>query len=56
MTSPVGQGVPQVPPVWVPLSQITSVASTANVAASIYDFTIGYNSASAINGALPKVW
>ena len=33
--SPVGQGVPQVPPVWVPLSQITSVASTANVAASM---------------------
>ena len=33
--SPVGQGVPQVPPVWVPLSQITSVASMANVAASI---------------------
>ena len=32
---PVGQGVPQVPPVWVPLSQITSVASTANVAVSM---------------------
>ena len=32
--SPVGQGVPQVPPVWVPLSQITSVASMANVAVS----------------------
>ena len=30
----VGQGVPQVPPVQVPLSQITSVASMANVAAS----------------------
>ena len=33
--SPVGQGVPQVPPVWVPLSQITSVASMANVAVSM---------------------
>ena len=33
--SPVGQGVPQVPPVWVPLLQITSVASTASVAASM---------------------
>ena len=32
--SPVGQGVPQVPPVCVPLLQITSVASTANVAVS----------------------
>ena len=32
--SPVGQGVPQVPPVQVPLLQITSVASTANVAVS----------------------
>ena len=32
--SSVGQGVPQVPPVWVPLLQITSVASMANVAAS----------------------
>ena len=32
---PVGQGVPQVPPVWVPLLQITSVASTANVAMSM---------------------
>ena len=32
--SPVGQGVPQVPPVWVPLSQITSVTSMANVAVS----------------------
>ena len=32
---PVGQGVPQVPPVWVPLLQITSVASMANVAASM---------------------
>ena len=32
---PVGQGVPQVPPVWVPLSQITSVTSKANVAASV---------------------
>ena len=29
------QTVPQVQPVWVPLSQITSVASTANVAASL---------------------
>ena len=32
--SPVGQGMPQVPPVWVSLSQITSVASTANIAVS----------------------
>ena len=32
---PVGQGVPQVPPVQVPLSQITSVTSEANVAASM---------------------
>ena len=32
---PVAQGVPQVPPVWVPLSQITSVTSKANVAASM---------------------
>ena len=33
--SPVGQGVPQVPPVWVPILQITSVANTANVAVSM---------------------
>ena len=33
--SPVGLGVPQVPPVWVPLSQITSVASMANIAVSM---------------------
>ena len=33
--SPVGQGVPQIPPVQVPLSQITSVASTSNVVASM---------------------
>ena len=32
---PVGQGVPQVPPVQVPLLQVTSVASKANVAASM---------------------
>ena len=32
--SPVSQGVPQVPPVQVPLLQITSVASMANVAVS----------------------
>ena len=32
---PVGQGVPQVPPVWVALLQITSVASMVNVAASM---------------------
>ena len=32
--SPVGQGVPQVPPVWVPLSQIAIVASMANIAVS----------------------
>ena len=30
----VSQVIPQVPPVWVPLLQITSVASRANVAAS----------------------
>ena len=33
--SPVGQGVPQVQPVWVPPSQITSVASMANVTVSM---------------------
>ena len=33
--SPVGLGVPQVPPVWVPLLQITSVASMANIAVSM---------------------
>ena len=33
--TPVGQGVPQVPPVWVPLLQITSVASMANAAVSM---------------------
>ena len=32
---PVGQRVPQVPPVQVPLLQITSVTSEANVAASV---------------------
>ena len=32
---PVGQGLPQIPPVWVPLLQITSVTSEANVAASV---------------------
>ena len=32
---PVGQGVPQVPPVQVPLSQIRSVANEANVAVSV---------------------
>ena len=32
---PVGQGVSQVTPVWVPLSQITSVTSEANVAVSV---------------------
>ena len=31
---PVSQVPPQVPPVWVPLSQITSVASMSNVAPS----------------------
>ena len=50
--SPVGQGVPQVPPVWVPLLQIKSVASMANVAVSI-DFTTvrddSYNSVSSTN-------
>ena len=33
--STVSQVPPQVPPVWVPLSQITSVASMANVAVSL---------------------
>ena len=33
--SAVGKGVPQVPPVWVPLLQITSVARTANIAVSM---------------------
>ena len=33
--SPVGQGVPQVTPVQIPLSQITSVTSEANVAVSM---------------------
>ena len=33
--SPVGQGVPQVPAVWVPLLQITSVATMANAEASM---------------------
>ena len=33
--SPVGQRVPQVPPVWVPFLQITSVASMANIAVSM---------------------
>ena len=32
---PVGQGIPQVSPVQVPLSQVTSVESEANVAASV---------------------
>ena len=36
----VGQGVPQVPPVWVPLSQITSVASMANVMTSQQSWTL----------------
>ena len=31
----VSQVIPQVPPVWVPPLQITSVASMANVAASL---------------------
>ena len=31
----VSQVIPQVPPVWVPLSQITSVASMANMATSL---------------------
>ena len=31
----VSQVIPQVPPVWVLLSQITSVASMANMAASL---------------------
>ena len=33
--SAVGQGLPQIPPVWVPLLQIASVASMANVAMSM---------------------
>ena len=32
---PVSQGVPKVPPVWVPLLQVTSVTSEANVAVSM---------------------
>ena len=32
---PVSQVPPQVPPVWVPLLQITSVTSTSNVAPSL---------------------
>ena len=47
--SPVGQGLPQVPPVWVPLVQITSVASKANIAVSKASRDIGYNSASTTN-------
>ena len=47
--SPVCQGVSQVPPEWIPLLQITSVASMANLAmsmASQQSSDIGYNSAS----------
>ena len=40
--SPIGQGVPQVPPVWVPLLQITSVASMANVAVSMASNSQGH--------------
>ena len=47
--SPVGQGVPQVPPVWVPLLHITK-CSKHSKCSSVYDFTtvrdISYNSAS----------
>ena len=47
----VGQGVPQVPPVWVPLAN--HKCSKHGKCSSIYDFTtvndISYNSASATN-------
>ena len=39
--SPVGQGVAQIPPVLVPLSQITSVASTTNIAVSMASQQLG---------------
>ena len=41
----VSQVIPQVPPVWVPLSQITSVASMANVAASLISQQSGTSAA-----------
>ena len=41
----VSQVIPQVPPVWVPLSQITSVASTANVAVSLISQQSGTSAA-----------
>ena len=41
----VSQVIPQVPPVQVPLSQITSVASTANVAASLISQQSGTSAA-----------
>ena len=36
----VSQVIPQVPPVWVPHLQITSVASMANVAVSLISRTV----------------
>ena len=44
----VSQVPPQVPPVWVPLSQITSVASMANVAASLTSQQSGTSAATQI--------
>ena len=41
----VSQVIPQVPPVWVPLSQITSVASMANMAASLISQQSGTSAA-----------
>ena len=41
----VSQVIPEVPPVWVPLSQITSVASTANAAASLISQQSGTSAA-----------
>ena len=41
----VSRVIPQVPPVWVPLSQITSVASMANVAASLISQQSGTSAA-----------
>ena len=55
---PVGQGVPQVPPVEVPLLQVTSVASEANVAVSMTSQVrdISYDSASTTIWAVQKMW
>ena len=42
---PISQVIPEVPPVQVPLSQITSVASMANVAASLISQQSGTSAA-----------